>query len=767
MNTVTADATSNTDELCPRLDATRPVDLTYYRRFLVCVDEKQPGRYVTFPLKSKPGPASSEDGNGKLGLPWFMRHTLKTRKEVHLSKQQRLQLDTKHAEAMEHLWKVFGKRPNDPYWAVGVEYEQRYECQGAHRGRLLGTVPLGLYPATKEITVRSWEKRVEHRVLTESLEEARTTDISGTERWTLAAKKQFVRDTNSTFNPSATLNSVTIPASSTPVTVGGALGMSGQMSSGTHNVVDQGSEFIQEATLKASQSIKTARTVTVETTTETGREETGHETLANPNRCNTLTYFYYEVVEDYRITVRPRTVDLFLFVPLPFAVDITPEWLVDQECLLRPLMPCEQIAKGFDAARQLLTLKRARELREARGGSGEGSGGDTGSNGNGADTDLQKVIAAGDAVIATYQQLSGAGQTQQGAGSWLYWELVKLLSPNLQRALDTLGERWEDSGFDKTSRTDVQAVLQQFEADLGDLNAEFMKVNAAVAFIDTGVAGTLILGFVVAVGALVAALELLGLDTLPDDRGLETKIERLLAKLHGVLEAPVVAAAPPPAGAAASTAAAPANAVANALALQLRQERELMEEVEAQVQSEALARHIFANNHHYHQIIWSRYDPNQIKLRLQELGIPTALFELRFYGFDLHYGAMRLVDLDAAVKLGFDRDAFSFWRKSLLEDARAKASNLSMPTGGTIVEPYLGQCLGADEFVARHRDLDLQRAEADLADARARVAQAEEEVKRMQARLAAGVLDDPQPFARADKVVVHAAGPAGPPAPNP
>lgn len=172
MNTVTAAATSNADEVCPRLDATRPVDLTYYRRFLVCVDEKQPGRYVTFPLKSKPGPASSEDGNGRPGLPWFMRHTLKTRKEVHLSKQQRLQLDTKHAEAMEHLWKIFGKRPNDPYWAVGVEYEQRYECQGAHRGRLLGTVPLGLYPATKEITMRSWEKRVEHRVLTESLEKS-------------------------------------------------------------------------------------------------------------------------------------------------------------------------------------------------------------------------------------------------------------------------------------------------------------------------------------------------------------------------------------------------------------------------------------------------------------------------------------------------------------------------------------------------------------------------------------------------------------------
>lgn len=602
--------------------------------------------------------------------------------------------------------------------------------------------------------MRTWEKRVEHRVLTESLEEARTTDINGTERWSLAAKKQMVRDTNSTFNPSATLNSITIPASTVPVTAGGALGMSGQMSSGTHNVVDQGSEFIQEATLKAIETIKNARTITVETTTETGREETGRETLANPNRCNTLTYFYYEVIEDYRITVGLGSVDLFLFVPLPMAIKITPKWLVDHECLLRPIVPCENLRKGFDAARRLLTLKKARELREARALSGSDASGSA-SGSAAPDTGLANAIAAGDAVVATYKLLSGARQTPQGAGSWLYWELVKLLSPDLQRALDTLAERWEDSAFDKTDRPQVQGVLQQFEADLGDLNAEFMKVNAAVVFIATGEVAASLFFFLVPIGALVATLEFLGIiDVLVDDRGLETKVEQLLAKLHGVLEPPLVAPAPP----AASTAASPTNTVANGLALQMRQERELMEEVEAQVQCDALSRHIFASNHHYHQIIWSRYDPNQIKLRLQELGIPVSLFELRLYGFDLHYGAIRVVDFEAAAKYGFDRPAFSLWRKTLLEERRVeKVSNLSMPTGGTIVEPYLGQCQGADDFVDRHRALDLQGAELELADARARVSQAEEEVNRMQARLAAGVLDDPTPFGRAGKVVVHVA----------
>ena len=68
-------------------------------------------------------------------------------------------------------------------------YQQTWKRISQHRGRLLGSAPLGLYPATREITVRSWEKRFAKRTLSEALEEARTLEIGATDRWSLAAKK--------------------------------------------------------------------------------------------------------------------------------------------------------------------------------------------------------------------------------------------------------------------------------------------------------------------------------------------------------------------------------------------------------------------------------------------------------------------------------------------------------------------------------------------------------------------------------------------------
>lgn len=129
--------------LCPRLDAAAPVDVTFYRRFLACVHAKQPGRYVTFPLKTSSGaaPAKADDGDGKPS--WTLVRIPQTRKETYLSKNQKTQLAAKSAEATDMVWKAFGKRADHPYWAVGIEYEQRYECQGCASRSLVGHGPTG------------------------------------------------------------------------------------------------------------------------------------------------------------------------------------------------------------------------------------------------------------------------------------------------------------------------------------------------------------------------------------------------------------------------------------------------------------------------------------------------------------------------------------------------------------------------------------------------------------------------------------------------
>lgn len=63
-----------------------------------------------------------------------------------------------------------------------------------------------------------------------------------------------------------------------------------------------------------------------------------------------------------------------------------------------------------------------------------------------------------------------------------------------------------------------------------------------------------------------------------------------------------------------------------------------------------------------------------------------------------------------------------------------------LPTSTVIVEPLLGQCVGA---------------EAEVRQAEATADQAAEELQRMRKRIEASVLDDPRPFAQADTLAVH------------
>lgn len=732
---------------CPAFAPTNEIDRTRYRQFLWCVSDQDPLREAILPVSTPKYQSLPRATALLVAQPQSQRLRSK------ITKNLAAQIEQKRKEWLRDLWLLHGRRVHECSWALGIEYQQTWKRITQHRGRLLGSVPLGLYPATREITVHNWEKRFTKRTLNEALEEARTLDIGATDRWSLATKKQFVTESNSTFNPSATLNSVTIPAGSAVVALGGNLGISGTLSSGTTNTLDRGSEFINENTVKAIESIKTTRTTTIEESTEVGEERTGTETLANPNRCNTLTYCYYEIVEHCEIVSRPVDVDLFLFVPLPYQKEITLDWLLTNECALRPLVPCEKLQQGFDAVRKL----RAGELvRQQRLENLEDAGTAPGTTTPGRDTALEGAVTAVNDLLDVYGKLSGAQQNQGGVGSWLYWELIKLLSLNVADSLALLDERW--ANIDRAKRSDVSDAVEDFRGKLGDVNAEFLKVNAAVSVCGVYAAGLglsivppLSWPIVAAVGATLATLEVLGLDLLPDDRGLEGKIKRVFIKMDGAL-VPAIEANP------ASVAPASAQsdyALSQQVAARLRTERALQESAEAQVAVEALRTHITERIFFYHQVLWSQYDANRIKQRLLDLGLPPALFELCFYGFDLDRAALRVTNFDLAQQLGFNPKTLDVWKEACADDQFARKLDVMLPTSAVVVEPLLGQCVGADAFVLGHRDVDLARAEAELRQAAATADQAAEEVQRMRERIKAGVFDDPRPFAQADTLAVH------------
>ena len=726
---------------CPILPVAQERDTTYFIQFTPFVYDWDPAYYAIHPARlQKAGltsltPETVGELRGQLAEDLGPLLKAKTAGEFR-------PLFSQGGALMVSSW-VFGGNPSaDPYWGVGIEYAQTWRSLGIKRGRALSSVPLGLYPATKEISVRSWARRTVTSTIAETTERTSSNEISGDEKWSLATKKQVNRENSTSFNPRATVNQVSIPVSGPiPIGVGGDLGISGDFQSKVTRAQESGREFVQSATIKATETLKISRNSTVEESTEVGSETTTKETIANPNRCNTLNYLYYEVLEDLEIITRPVSVGLFLFVPLPVE-KVTNAWLLRYECVLRPLVPCEQLRSGFDAAKAQVidqivrTTRRARELANQHADNAQAGGLDPGP--------IADAIAR---VLDSYHTLSGSS-ADSGPGSWLYWQFVDKLATDLRDALGVLDEQFSTaSDAQKADVAFLTAMLDQFFTTLGSVDDAFNLVDAAVVV--ATVAGATVGGPVVAtvVAVAVGALELFGIDAAPDDERLKSRILELQNKYEAFL-APAPVAAPPAAtaSAAAGGAAAPtAPSYAEQLQQRLLEEAELRERVEAQVESRRLREHIQEHLPFYYQAIWSSWPDVVVEQVLREAGI-AGLVENRFAGFRGYHGAFRVVNEDALKTEQIDITALS---TAVLEAATAKDADYThittVPTGGVVVEPMLGRCEGGDVFVMQHRDLDLRHRDAEVRTAEQTAQQAVLEVARRQARLDADDLTDPDP----------------------
>jgi hypothetical protein len=124
--------------------------------------------------------------------------------------------------------------------------------------------------------------------------------------------------------------------------------------------------------------------------------------------------------------------------------------------------------------------------------------------------------------------------------------------------------------------------------------------------------------------------------------------------------------------------------------------------------------------------------------------------------FEGEYGAVRLANEKLAARLGFNVGSLDEWRAVVAAAAEAPSvDTLMVPAPGIVVEPYLGQCAGGDEFVSGHRTIDLERATAECDKVIAEVAFAQAEASRLAQRLSAGDLSDPRPLAGVTAIEVE------------
>jgi hypothetical protein len=249
--------------------------------------------------------------------------------------------------------------PDESKPAIGfrVDYRQDWCSRGYRRGRVVRSVPL---PADgrKEISVKSWTVRKNRREENESVARDISTEIVGDEKWSHATTKQLSAELNQSMDANLKASG---EAPVKGVTVGAEAGAGSQTSGSVAGSITDSEERIHQATLKSVDLLKTKLSSTVETSEEIGLEATTTETIVNPNKCNALTYHFFEVVELFDVTTRVHEITPVVLVALP-SPTVTPEWLLCHECLLKPRLPCESLYAGFDAARTVLARAKLGEF---------------------------------------------------------------------------------------------------------------------------------------------------------------------------------------------------------------------------------------------------------------------------------------------------------------------------------------------------------------------------------------------------------------------
>jgi hypothetical protein len=301
-------------------------------------------------------------------------------------------------------------------WAVGLDYKQCWKSRGYVRGRLVRSLPLT--PGEQlEIVVKTWAKQTQTTTQVESVEQNLSNEVTNEEKWMLASKMTFSDQTNAGINPSAGAKAgVSVPTDSVTIDGGGNLGIQGNLSEAITHATDTGIDYTQSSMLKAAESLKSVRSNSVELVSETGTETTSKQVIANTNRCRTLTYHYFEVLENFQVTTGLVEAQLYLLLPLPLP-DITPEWVLCHECYLRKVLPCDVFYAGLAAAKQLLSWQKADAL--APNGNWWAAGEQSAGSNSGADS--SGLDAAVRDVLNHWQKIKTAGlwvQTNSGNGFW-------------------------------------------------------------------------------------------------------------------------------------------------------------------------------------------------------------------------------------------------------------------------------------------------------------------------------------------------------------
>jgi hypothetical protein len=233
--------------------------------------------------------------------------------------------------------------------AILLPLDQTWLLTTYERGRIAASISL---TSQEEVTVDvySWDRKKT------SLEDTSTFDSE-----TSAEAQGVDRDTKDVFGEATKTGAfnwgLNGSFSGYGLTIGGSAGNNANVG----NIARNTQQTFHEATVKASEKVKTSRQLKITESEETGSENRSTRKLRNNNLCHTVTYHYFQLDAQYHVTTQYTTSEavFVILVPNPLPPPYTIDYIRAHETVLRGALLDPAVAGGFDAARTIWKLQNA------------------------------------------------------------------------------------------------------------------------------------------------------------------------------------------------------------------------------------------------------------------------------------------------------------------------------------------------------------------------------------------------------------------------
>jgi len=643
--------------------------------------------------------------------------------------------------------------------AILTTFEQTWELLGYSKGSLVSSINLA---PLEEMTIEvfTWEKY--------KVEEEKTfgTEYEFNQEVNTMAKADTTisRDLKESMDGSLSANGdISVPTEY--FTLGADVG--GEVSQAVEEGLNSDVNLITDGTIKSAEKFKTNHQVKIVQTHETGEENRAIRKLRNSNSNLTLTFNYFEILENYRVTTEVKDASKYcILVDTPQINAFDLDFIMAYEYRLQQLLLSPNYKRGFDAARILVAQKWFDEqsaIQEEL-NSPMISPGSTSSTAPGQDMVeaspvtgifatakqiydvLEKFLNELDAENAmlhlaehhnplnsggvSYNALQNSRTTMK---RYSFWIKLNNIYPSFQdkakQYLDTL-----DNAFGKHEREpDVIRELSFLIADIDQFYA--VKMVAA----STVVQAIMKLPLLVAgpfSPFVIGLLEPIIFDLAynHDDIGLSQLIDKAQRNIkpiedtqnavitHKQVDIPTVEVqpAPPP----------------RKIVPQVYGHQEL---AEAHADFDKLQVHLEKHKTYYANGIWQAEDENERFNRLRMQGL-AGYVENRLMGF---VGKKAIYPLKRHSLPKTVLDALESFKPKPDNLQEQKVEEVSLPTTGVHMDTMLGTCDALEPYLLDRRDIDkdVRLAQADIVKEQA--LQAKEETRRMKAQVDAIVADSP------------------------